>query len=501
MRGWALDIQEYRLKRQLTQEELADLLGVTNITVSKWENGQAQPSEKHMNKLKSISINEQMEIVPFRPIQYLGSKLKLLTSIDTLVEQVTKGDRFCDLFSGSGVVSSYMANKYSVTACDIQGYSAILTSSLLHKSTLDHEGMAAFLDEVSDTFMLTDKNIISLIEYEDFLLDKALNGDIKLLVNFSTCASLYTTKVNSAQIDNKDAKLQSLISNVISLEGIEAFQTLYLYGGVYFSYRQALIIDLIRQSADKLKNEDDRSIVISSLLSACSEIVNTVGKQFAQPMKLTNAKGEIKKLQLSRTIQNKSFDVAEKTNKAFTNFLSAQQHITKANTHEVICRDVFDFLKDYDKEVDCFYADPPYTTDHYSRFYHVLETIALYDAPSLSFMNKKGVRVIMNGLYRIGRHQSEFCVPSSAMNAFDKLFAGCSKFKAPLIVSYSPFDADNNERSRLLSEEKIEQIARKYYSKVSFVHNESHKHRKLHSNKNNVDSIKHSEMFIVCEMK
>ena len=27
------------------------------------------------------------------------------------------------------------------------------------------------------------------------------------------------------------------------------------------------------------------------------------------------------------------------------------------------------------------YADPPYTRDHYSRFYHVLETLALRDDP------------------------------------------------------------------------------------------------------------------------
>ena len=30
------------------------------------------------------------------------------------------------------------------------------------------------------------------------------------------------------------------------------------------------------------------------------------------------------------------------------------------------------------------YADPPYTRDHYSRFYHVLETISLFDSPIVS---------------------------------------------------------------------------------------------------------------------
>lgn len=495
-----MDIQAYRLKRKLTQQQLAKMLGVSNITISKWENGQAQPSDKHLSKLKAISIHEQMEILPFRPIQYLGSKLKLLTSIETLVEKVSRGERLCDLFSGSGVVSHYMANRYQVTSCDIQNYSAILTSSLIQKSDLNHVGMKEIIEEVNNKLLLANKHILNLITYEEYLIDEASNEEENLLVNFSTSASLYTNKINPIQIENKDKKLESLIANVNSIKGIESFQTLYFYGGIYFSYKQALLIDLVRQSADNLENIEDKNIVISSLLSACSEIVNTVGKQFAQPMKLTNPQGEVKKLQLSRTIQNKSYSVLEKTEKAFINFLNAQKHISEPNSNEVICADVFEFLDTYENKIDCFYADPPYTIDHYSRFYHVLETIALYDAPSLSFMNKKGRKVVMNGLYRTDRHQSEFCVPSLAPIAFEKLFSGCSKFNAPLILSYSPFDADNNERGRLLTQENLEIMAKKYYKKVTFVHNESHKHRKLHSNKSNIDTIKYSEMFIVCEM-
>ena len=37
-------IFEQRRKRGLSQTELADLLGVTNKAVSKWENGRAKPT-------------------------------------------------------------------------------------------------------------------------------------------------------------------------------------------------------------------------------------------------------------------------------------------------------------------------------------------------------------------------------------------------------------------------------------------------------------------------
>ena len=36
-------------------------------------------------------------------------------------------------------------------------------------------------------------------------------------------------------------------------------------------------------------------------------------------------------------------------------------------------------LQNLDDDVRVIYADPPYTRDHYSRFYHGLETLSLRD--------------------------------------------------------------------------------------------------------------------------
>lgn len=496
----AMDIKAFRKKCNLTQQELSELLGVSNISLSKWENGQTKPRKYYLEKLKKMKLEEELSSIPFRPIQYLGSKLQLLKSIEQHVSNISLGKNVCDLFCGSGVVSNYLSNSYKVIACDVQEYSSNIAKSLLIQSQispLEIEKLKSFIDSQIANLPPT---INQLISYEELALQQAKDGKTDLLINFSLNSSLYINKINPIQLEHKDSKFKKLIDNALLEEVTNKNQIFYLYGSVYFSYKQSLIVDFIRQyiDASKLSNEQSE-LMLSCLICAASDIVNTVGKQFAQPMKLINRDGELKKLQLTRTIQNKNMCVFERFKLALTNFHNTHINNEKAD-NEVYCQSVFDFLDNYNGDIDCFYADPPYTIDHYSRFYHVLETITLYDHPVLAIMNKKGCEVIMNGLYRTDRHQSDFCVPSMVQEAFEKLFSKCRKYNAPLIVSYSPYDNSNNERPRLMTQDELQTLAKKYYSSV-IVHNvEEHSHRKLHSTKNNVNDIKTSEIFLICEL-
>lgn len=495
-----MDIKTFRLKHKLTQQELSDLLGVTNITLCKWENGAAKPRKVHLEKLKTMKLEEQLSSVPFRPIQYLGSKLKLLSNIETHVDKISDGDVLCDLFCGSGVVSNYLSNKYKMIACDVQEYSSNIAKSLLSSTDLPKDWLSELNRYVIDKFDNLSHETMELLSYEEEVLRLAQIGEHNSLINFSQNSSLYINMVNPAQLEHKDKKLHELISQIITEKSLEENQIFLLYGSIYFSYKQSLTIDFIRQyvKQGKLK-EDQVGLIISSLLSASSDIVNTVGKQFAQPMKMVDKLGNLKKLQLTRTIQNKKLCVLDRLQVAVKKFENSQKANQKKK-HEVYSQNIFNFLESYDNNIDCFYADPPYTIDHYSRFYHVLETIAKYDNPELAVMNKKGNKEVMNGLYRIDRHQSDFCVPSLVKGAFEKLFDGCRKHNAPLILSYSPYENLNNERPRLMTQQELLELALKYYSKVNIHKVEDHAHRKLHSNNNNVQDIKTSEIFMVCEL-
>jgi adenine-specific DNA methylase len=495
-----MDIKTFRLKHKLTQQELSGLLGVTNVTLCKWENGAAKPRKVHLEKLKDMKLEEQLSSVPFRPIQYLGSKLKLLRNIETHVENIVSGDVLCDLFCGSGVVSNYMSHKYKMIACDVQEYSSNIVKSLLSSTELPENWLDELNGYVANKFDNLSPEITELLHYEEEALRLAQIGEHDLLINFSQNSSLYINMINPVQLDHRDNKLHELISQIVTEKGLEKNQIFLLYGSIYFSYRQSLTIDFIRQYVKQSELKEDQSgLIISSLLSSSSDIVNTVGKQFAQPMKMIDKSGKLKKLQLTRTVQNKSFCVLDRLQVAVEKFKNSQ-NTKQEKKHEVYTQNIFEFLELYENKIDCFYADPPYTIDHYSRFYHVLETIAKYDNPELAVMNKKGNKEIMNGLYRVDRHQSDFCVPSLVKGAFEKLFAGCRKHDAPLILSYSPYDNLNNERPRLMTQKELFDLALKYYSKVSIHKVEDHIHRKLHSNKNNVQDIKTSEIFMVCEL-
>ena len=79
------------------------------------------------------------------------------------------------------------------------------------------------------------------------------------------------------------------------------------------------------------------------------------------------------------------------------------------------------------------YADPPYCFVHYSRFYHALETLVLYDYPEIQKKNN----VIVKGRYREDRHQSPFCIKTKVEDAFLDMFKGVESTKSQLALSYS----------------------------------------------------------------
>lgn len=54
-------IKELREVLLITQQELADLLGVTNITVNRWENNKSNPSLKEKRKLVKMFKENKIE--------------------------------------------------------------------------------------------------------------------------------------------------------------------------------------------------------------------------------------------------------------------------------------------------------------------------------------------------------------------------------------------------------------------------------------------------------
>lgn len=502
------NIKEIRNMYKFTQEELASHLGVSYTTVNRWETLKAKPSNKHQKLLNNLLNNPKIkgsyiEDISLRPIQYLGSKKRLLNEIiDTINILIEPESIVCDLFSGSGVVSDAVSKHHKVISVDVQKYSSVLVETLVSNMSLDTESANNFIESIDDnedTIHLL-KAFKPLIEYEEECLEKAKNGDGKDIAEFiETCSVYKYMNANKTNIPiTIESKLREVVNNLSYLDkSLEKKLLISMYyGGIYFSFKQAVLIDAILNLSNKIKNNKQKKEILAIVLSVASYIVNTVGKQFAQPIKLIDPNGNIKKLLLERTIRDRNISVHETFKKWHLKFMN--NNIANTRSHEFFHIDYRDFLSKYKGKINCFYADPPYTIDHYSRFYHVLETISLYDFPKIDSRTRDGIEEYLRGMYRDDRHQSPFSIGSKVRDGFKELFEGINNFSAPLILSYSPSNLDKNGRPRLLELSEIEVLAKEYFSYVYFIELKEHSHRKLNSSHKNVEIFNNAEIFIVC---
>lgn len=74
----AIALKRYRQDHGLTQAELAEQLGVSDKTISKWENGETYPSKRNMMKI-SETIDVPLEVMLVEENEEASQKLKKLT--------------------------------------------------------------------------------------------------------------------------------------------------------------------------------------------------------------------------------------------------------------------------------------------------------------------------------------------------------------------------------------------------------------------------------------
>lgn len=174
-------------------------------------------------------------------MRYLGNKTRLLEEIDNFIkERNIKGEKFFDIFSGTGSVAEYFKNRYSVSSNDYMTFSyAIQTSKLMN------EGMVTFNK-----------------------LNKYLGIDVFDYLNTKDTKEL-TPQFISKNYSNKNSER------------------------LYFSEENGLLIDWVRISIDqwshqKLINKYQRAYLMHSLLDAVTKVSNTTGTYGAYLKKLDN---------------------------------------------------------------------------------------------------------------------------------------------------------------------------------------------------------------------
>lgn len=361
-------------------------------------------------------------------LKYMGSKREILGFVIKSIEDLdTDSEWFCDLFAGTSIVGCYLKDKYNLHQNDIQSYSAVFSNTYLQDLNniigdeclkQINEKALFFVSEFSKKYINFDFNYYSINTFEDL---QEIEKEQQLLINY-----------------NFDL-------------GFNLF-TKY-YSGTYWSFNQCVWIDSIRAVAEDYIGKPEYYVILSSLIYAMSYTSQGTG-HFAQYRDVT-------KSNMNDILQYRNRDIWPFFEKKFFELVSLIDCKTNKE-YRITTLDYLDCLRVIENNT-IVYADPPYSSVHYSRFYHAIETLVKYDYPSVKY----------KGRYREDRHQSPFSKKTEVGNAFQLLFEGVKKRNSHLVLSYS----DNG----LISQNEILSIGNRVFGNKykEEIHYKEHTHSKM----------------------
>lgn len=427
--------------------------------------------------------SSQFEV--WRPIHYLGSKLRLAERICELASDLDPSyGKVADLFAGSGTVSLALARTRNVVASDMQEYSKVICTAILQPTCFSESIAIEFLTSIDSHKSCLKKYLEPILEYEQTAIENAPR-DPSMLCDLVEHGSLldfqHTQGALRSALQETSKRIQKVRQSLLTSQ---------YFGGSYFSFMQSLYLDSILVAIDELPQES-KTLCLAALLSTSSSIVNSIGKQFAQPLKPRSKDGKIKLHLVAQICRDRKLDVGEH----YCRWLAKYAALPRSGSHTVCRGDFRDVLASLNG-VSLIYADPPYTRDHYSRYYHVLETLCLRDFPDISESNLPNTGRKSRGLYRTGRHQSPFCIKSQAPLAFSALFDGAKVLGVPLLISYSPYI--QNGHPRLMTVDAVVNLANHAYRHVEVLPADPIAHSKLNKSELHRDALKSAEVFICC---
>jgi hypothetical protein len=422
-----------------------------------------------------------------RPVHYMGNKSRFLDIIDAVVDEVARpGSTVCDLFAGTAVVTRRLAQRRPVICADIQAYSQVLARALTTPRKFSACEVEELLGIAREWLRSHQPALRDLISLENSALSNAGTQPDRLadVIDFGSFA--VANHVSFQLEAAKDRARNGLDPKAATLT--------WYYGGVYFSYRQALELDALRNALKESGGAERDSTAVAALLGTASDVVSTIGNHFAQPVQPRRRDGSTKRSWTTSVTRSRRISVID----GFTSWLDRYASL-RPTTHQckAIRADYRDTLSALPGDTGVIYADPPYTRDHYSRFYHVLETIALDDDPDVT--PGQGISAPSRGLYREHRHQSPFSIRTQVRPAFQELFAHAKRLDIPLVLSYSPMSEGTIARpeTRLVSVQELVMLAGDYFADVRLVDVASSAHSRFNRVELNAVIDGNAEVLIV----
>lgn len=342
-------------------------------------------------------------------VRYMGTKRHMADHVRDAIGGLTGGGRAVDLFSGMGSVAESLRDTASVVTNDALSFTAALSRARF--TTLQRSADAkSSVARLQPAFKRRLKELE--LKYSEQLAaeDKALAGDRQDLITYMERAQ----HVGNSAFHRRAARAAAIASKSEHYE----LASLYFAAG-YLSLRQALEVDSIRFAIDTDDHLNDRDWLLGAWIASVSVLVNAPGHtaQFLRP----NSDSAHKRIARTwaRSIWDEFIDGLETVALVGTE--------TWRSNNSVFVSDALDLISAGQLEnIGVVYADPPYTKDQYSRYYHVYETLYRYDYPDSSGAGRN----------RSDRFTTGFSLKSAVVASFHDLCRNVSRMRVPLIVSY-----------------------------------------------------------------
>lgn len=366
-------------------------------------------------------------------VRYMGTKRHMADHVRDAIADLGPVGRVVDLFSGMGSVAESLQETASVVTNDAMSFTAALSRARFKGADRD-TSPAEVVERLRDVYETRTRELEREHKAELKREAAALDGSRADLLDYMGKAQ----HVGNSSARRRAARVaaQSSGSDHYSLA------SLYFSAG-YLSLGQAIQVDALRAAIDADPHLDERDWTLGAWIAATSVLVNAPGHtaQFLRPNSSSAH---------SRIVRTWNRSIWEEFSVALDAVSQVGSEAWRQD-NSVYVGDALDLVSAGElRDIGTVYADPPYTKDQYSRYYHMYETLYRYDFPDSSGAGRN----------RSDRFTTGFSLKSAVVASFHDLCRNVARMRVPLVISYPS--------SGLLGDagESVSEIARQYFGNV-----------------------------------
>lgn len=350
-------------------------------------------------------------------VRYMGSKKALAPEISHIISDRHPEATVLDVFAGMCAVGTQVAARHKLFTNDIHAYATTIASALFTGSS------------TGPTSIVARQELLPHFKRNKRALESAVAGRLRLEDQFF-CSGGDPSHWRKALEFSEHEIARSPGRKLAGLPSIKKYKlnhklfpycliTSY-FAGAYFGVRQAVEIDSLRYAIDQAPLSN-RHCYLAALIDAVSHCALAPG-HFAQYLVPRDRRTIIYAARIrARSVLERFFDALDKLPKPEC-AARRQNRVYNDDATSLLKRRASAFAK----ENLVIYADPPYSRAQYSRYYHLLETLALYDYPICK----------SKGRYRADRFQTDFSLTAKVANAMSEFAAAAAATGGKLYLSY-----------------------------------------------------------------